>query len=275
MISQRPVVLSFSGHDPSGGAGVQADIETLSSHRCHAVSVITALTEQDTVNVKRLIPQSPDNIVSQANILLNDLTVSAFKIGLIGHHETAVAIHSILKQHPHTPVIFDPVLAAGGGTELSNERLITAMINLLLPCTTVLTPNSQEARKLAGLADLNECGLKLLALGSAYVLITGTHESTLAVSNQLFHDHRCVETYTWKRLPASYHGSGCTLASGIAALMAHGLEPMKAVAEAQEYTWRSLHTAYQPGKGQHIPDRFFRLHNAMDAKCGALGGDDT
>jgi len=196
MTPVRPVVLSFSGHDPSGGAGVQADIETLTSLRCHAASVITTLTEQDTLNVKKLIPQQPDNIISQALTLLNDLPVKAFKIGLIGHHESAIAIHSILKQYPHIPVIFDPVLAAGGGAELSNDRLITAMIDLLLPCTTVLTPNSQEARKLSKLNDLHKCGLALLSKGCDYVLITGTHESTPAVSNQLFHEGRCLETYT-------------------------------------------------------------------------------
>ena len=89
------------------------------------------------------------------------LPVNAFKIGLIGHHETAIAIHAILKQHPHIPVILDPVLAAGGGAELSNDRLIATIVDLLLPCTTVLTPNSEEARKLAGLTELNDCGLDI------------------------------------------------------------------------------------------------------------------
>jgi hydroxymethylpyrimidine/phosphomethylpyrimidine kinase len=253
----RPVVLSFSGHDPSGGAGVQADIETLTSHRCHAASVITALTEQDTRNVKKLLPQSPKALISQAETLLNDLPVTAFKIGLIGHYETAKAIHVILQQHPNIPVILDPVLAAGGGADLSNKLLIDAIVDLLLPCTTVLTPNSEEARKLTGLTNLNDCGLALLDKGCDYVLITGSHEDTPSVSNQLFHDNRCWETYTWDRLPYSYHGSGCTLATSIAALIAHGLEPLQAVNEAQEYTWNSLNTAYQPGKGQHIPNRFF------------------
>ena len=257
MSHHRPVVLSFSGHDPSGGAGVQADIETLVSHQCHSASIITALTEQDTRNVKKLIPQSPEAIISQANTLLDDLNVNAVKIGLIGHHETAIAIYAILKQPPHIPVILDPVLAAGGGTDLSNERLIATIVDLLLPCTTVLTPNSEEARKLTGLDDLDDCGLALLEQGCDYVLITGTHEDTPSVSNQLYHDGRCWETYTWDRLPHSYHGSGCTLATSIAALIAHGLEPVQAVMEAQEYTWNSLNSAYQPGKGQHIPDRFF------------------
>lgn len=257
MTVNRPVVLSFSGHDPSGGAGVQADIETLVSHRCHAASVITALTEQDTRNVKKLLPQSPEAIISQANTLLDDLPVKAFKIGLIGHHETAAAIHAVLKQHPDIPVVLDPVLAAGGGAELSNDRLIATVIDLLLPCTTVLTPNSEEARKLAGLTGLNDCGLALLEKGCNYVLITGSHEDTPSVGNQLFHDRRRWESYTWDRLPFSYHGSGCTLTASIAALIAHGLEPLQAVIEAQEYTWNSLNNAYLPGKGQHIPNRFF------------------
>jgi hydroxymethylpyrimidine/phosphomethylpyrimidine kinase len=253
----RPVVLSFSGHDPSGGAGVQADIESLVSHCCHAASVITALTEQDTRNVKKLLPQDPQAIIDQANTLLDDLPVKAFKIGLIGHQETAAAIYEIISRYPDIPVIFDPVLAAGGGAELSSDRLIATIVDLLLPCTTVLTPNSNEARKLAGYDNLQDCGLALLENGCDYVLITGSHEDTPSVSNELFHDQRSWEIYTWDRLPYSYHGSGCTLASSIAALIAHGLEPLQAVSEAQEYTWNTLNTAYQPGKGQHMPNRFF------------------
>jgi len=257
MPPNRPAVLSFSGHDPSGGAGVQADIETFVSHQCHAVSVITALTEQDTLNVKKLIPQNPDNIINQATTLMADIPVKAIKIGLLGHPETALAVQSILKQHPHIPIVFDPVLAAGGGADLSDDSLIKAINDLLLPYTTVLTPNSEEARRLTGLSDLKECGLSLLEKGCDYVLITGTHETTPEVSNQLFHNGQCIETYTWNRLPYSYHGSGCTLAASIAALLARGLDVLDAIAEAQEFTWNSLKSAYQPGKGQHNPNRFY------------------
>jgi hydroxymethylpyrimidine/phosphomethylpyrimidine kinase len=257
LLIPRPIVLSFSGHDPSGGAGVQADIETLVSHQCHAASIITALTEQDTHNVKKLIVQHPADIIAQAETLLNDLTVKVFKIGLIGHYETAIAIHTVLKQYPHIPVVLDPVLAAGGGTDLANQKLLDTIINVLLPCTTVLTPNSEEARRLTGLTDLQDCGIKLLELGCDYVLITGTHEDSPSVSNQLFHDGRCWETYKWDRLPDSYHGSGCTLAASIAGLMAHNISPLQAVQEAQNYTWHALQAAYLTGKGQHNPNRFF------------------
>lgn len=255
----RPIVFSFSGHDPSGGAGIQADIETVISHHCHSVGVITALTEQDTQNVKKLLPQNPNDIISQAETLLNDLPVDVFKIGLIGHHDTAATIASILDQHPNIPVVLDPILAAGGGTNLASDDLVKAIVDLLLPKTTVLTPNSEEARKLTGLTNLTECGLKLLELGCQFVLITGTHEDTAVVSNLLFHDGRLWETYHWDRLPASYHGSGCTLASSIASLIAQSLAALPAIKEAQEYTWNALSDGFQPGNGQHIPNRFFWL----------------
>ncbi|MEQ1557513.1 MAG: hydroxymethylpyrimidine/phosphomethylpyrimidine kinase [Methyloglobulus sp.] len=257
MRSNLPAVLTFSGHDPSGGAGIQADIQAIASHGCHATSVITALTEQDTHNVKKLIPQRPDDIISQANTLLADIPIKAIKIGLLGHSDTVQAIHTVLKLHPHIPVVLDPVLAAGGGADLSDKQLIAQIIDLLLPCTTILTPNSQEARRLSGLDELNPCGLWLLEQGCDYVLITGAHEATTDVSNQLFHDGRNSETYRWNRLPYSYHGSGCTLAASIAALLAQNLDPLQAIAEAQEYTWDSLAAGYQPGKGQHIPNRLF------------------
>jgi hydroxymethylpyrimidine/phosphomethylpyrimidine kinase len=258
-MTNRPAVLSFSGHDPSGGAGVQADIEAITSHQCHAASVITALTEQDTQNVTKLIPQDPGHIISQAKILMADIPIKTIKIGLLGHPETALAVHRILQQHPDTPVVFDPVLAAGGGTDLSSKDLIKTIRDFLLPCTTVLTPNSDEARRLTGLNDLTECGISLLEQGCEYVLITGAHEDTIEVSNRLFHDGNCIESYAWNRLPHSYHGSGCTLAASIAALLAQGLDVLDAINEAQEFTWNALQAGFQPGKGQHIPNRFFWL----------------
>ncbi len=257
----RPIVLSFSGHDPSGGAGVQADIETIISHQCHPCSVITCLTEQDSINVKKIIPQKPRDIINQANMILNDFPVKVIKIGLIGHHKIALAIKSILIQNPHIPVILDPVLAAGGGTALANKQLISHITEWLLPLTTLLTPNSVEARSLAEQQDLNDCGLTLVNMGCDYVLITGTHEQSTVVKNQLFQTNEEPETFRWDRLEHSYHGSGCTLASSIAALMAHGLDPFAAISEAQEYTWNSLAAAYRPGKGQMNPQRFFWMED--------------
>lgn len=257
MTARRPVVLCFSGHDPSGGAGVQADIEAIVSHQCHAVSVITALTEQDSNNVKKLLPQHPDDIRQQAATLLADIDVAAFKIGLLGDARVAEAVAIVLQQHPTIPVVLDPVLAAGGGTELASQALIDSIIERLLPLTTVLTPNSLEARRLARRDDLSECAAVLQEAGAEYVLITGTHEDSELVRNRLFMPDDLHETFSWERLPHEYHGSGCTLASAIAALLARGLDVFSAVNEAQDYTWQALAAAYPAGKGQLNPDRFF------------------
>ncbi|MCK5478497.1 MAG: bifunctional hydroxymethylpyrimidine kinase/phosphomethylpyrimidine kinase, partial [Methylococcales bacterium] len=157
----------------------------------------------------------------------------------------------------HIPVILDPVLAAGGGTSLANEQLIDSIIEQLLPLTTILTPNSEEARLLAKKNDLTDCGQVLLDKGCDYALITGTHEQSTTVNNQLFRVNDTTETFSWDRLKENYHGSGCTLASSIAALIAHGLDPFTAISEAQEYTWNALASAYHPGKGQFNPNRLF------------------
>lgn len=253
----RPVVISFSGHDPCGGAGIQADIEAITSHYCHAAGIITCLTMQDTRNVAEIMPQSPDNIIKQTKMLLRDLPVHAFKIGLIGHADTAQVIYDIVRKHPLIPVVLDPVLAAGGGKNLAGETLISAMKELLLPLTTVLTPNCNEARKLTGLDDVHECGRSLLEhFNCDYVLITGADEQTESVENHLFH-HNHEDRFTWARLPSSYHGSGCTLAASIAALLAQGVPPIRAIRNAQEYTWHSLQRAYKTGAGQSNPNRLF------------------
>lgn len=261
MNSNYPAVLCFSGHDPSGGAGIQADIEALASLQCHCCNVVTALTEQDTHNIYRIIPQIPEDIIAQANRLVNDFSIKAIKIGLLGRLETAMAISSWLDQHRDIPVIFDPVLAAGGGKNLASQELKAAIIKHLLPKTMLLTPNSIEARTLAGEQDLQQCGAHLTQLGCDYVLITGTHESSAVVDNTLFHAGRCIETYHWDRLAHDYHGSGCTLASTITGLYARGLDMRHAVQEAQEYTWNSLEDGNKVGSGQFLPNRFFWMTN--------------
>lgn len=260
MLPTKPIVLCFSGHDPSGGAGIQADIETIISHQCHATSVITTITDQDTHNVKKTRPQPAQTIISQARTILEDLPVKAIKIGLIDHIKTVEAIRIILSEYSNIPVILDPVLVAGGGSVLSNEALIDSLIQHLLPHITVLTPNSIEARQLAKRENLQLSATQLLKLGCEYVLITGTHEKTKEINNQLFHNKKSIETYTWDRLPYSYHGSGCTLASSIAALIAHGLEVKTCILEAQEYTWNCLNAGYQLSTGQFLPNRLFWMH---------------
>ena len=253
-----PVVLAFAGHDPSGGAGLQADIEAIASQGCHAATVVTALTVQDTQSVSEYTTVESTLVIAQARSILEDMPVAVFKVGMLGSIENAEAVHTILMDYPEIPVVFDPVLASGDGTDLGGEELTEVLQALLLPVTTILTPNGPEARALAPGADtLDACALALLDHGVDYVLVTGGHEHNPAVINRLYSGQRLVETFTWDRLPHSYHGSGCTLAASIAGLLAQGLEPFTAIHEAQDYTWNALRRGYRPGLGQHLPHRFF------------------
>ena len=268
MADTPPVVLSFAASDPSGGAGIQADLLTLASLDCHALSVVTAITVQDTIGVEDLLPIDADWIVDQARCVLEDVPVNVFKVGLIGSVEAAAAIAEVVSDYPEIPLVMDPVLASGRGDELASDDLISAMCELLLPQATLLTPNSHEARRLA-MHDseeieeltLDECAYRLLDLGAEYVLITGTHENTLDVTNALYASEGRLRSDRWQRLPGSFHGSGCTLAAALAANLAHGLDVPTAVRSAQEYTWQTLKFAYRTGMGQLVPDRFFWAHD--------------
>ena len=262
---QIPVVLTLSGNDPTGGAGLQADIEALASHGCHAAPVVTAITVQNTGNVLDLAPLEAALVVEQARAVLEDMPVQAVKIGLLGSAQIVEAVHTLLQDYPDLPVVLDPVLAAGGGTGLLDESAREALKALLLPQVTVLTPNSREARALAPEADsLDACAMELLDTGCEFVLITGTHEPGPQVLNRLYGNHRLLETFHWERLRGEYHGSGCTLAASIAGLLAQGLEPFTAIHEAQEYTWEALRHGYRIGMGQLLPNRFFWVKTSSE-----------
>ncbi|MBA3902417.1 MAG: hydroxymethylpyrimidine/phosphomethylpyrimidine kinase [Rhodocyclaceae bacterium] len=259
-----PIVMVFAASDPSGGAGLQADIMTLSSMGCHPLSVVTAITVQDSAGVEDALAIDADWVSDQARALLEDMPVAAFKIGMLGSVENIAAIAEIVSDYPEIPLVFDPVLASGRGDELASEEMIFAMRELLLPQTTILTPNSLEARRLAqdegnddDNPDLAECARRLVGAGTEFVLVTGTHENTAQVVNTLYGDHGRIRADAWERLPGSYHGSGCTLASAIAANLANGLDIPEAVRDAQDYTWQALANAFRPGMGQYLPDRFF------------------
>ncbi|OHC68191.1 MAG: hydroxymethylpyrimidine/phosphomethylpyrimidine kinase [Rhodocyclales bacterium RIFCSPLOWO2_02_FULL_63_24] len=260
-----PIVLTFAASDPTGGAGLQADILTLASLGCHPLSVVTAITVQDTAGVEGVLPIDAEWVADQARALLEDMPVAAFKLGMLGSVEVIAALAEVIADYPDVPVVLDPVLASGRGDQFADEEMVEAMIGLLLPQTTLLTPNSLEARRLvqemgeAGedVRDLAECARRLIGAGCEYVLVTGTHEGTPQVINTLYGSHGAVRTDRWDRLPGSYHGSGCTLASAIAAHLASGVNIADAVMGAQEFTWRTLAAGFRPGMGQFIPDRLF------------------
>ena len=261
-IKAPPAVLSFAASDPSGGAGIQADILTLASMGCHPLSVITAITVQDTSGVEAISPVDADWVADQARAILEDIPVAAFKIGVLGSAENVAVIAEIVSDYPDIPLILDPVLASGRGDEFANDDILSAIRELLIPQCTVITPNTPELRRLALDDDEEGMGteklsMRLIAMGCEYVLVTGTHESTPDVINTVFFEKGIVRSDTWQRLPGSYHGSGCTLASALAATIARGLDISEAAREAQEYTWQALKFGFRPGMGQFVPDRLF------------------
>jgi hydroxymethylpyrimidine/phosphomethylpyrimidine kinase len=265
-----PIVLVFAASDPTSGAGVQADLMALTSLGCHPLTALTAITVQDTLGVESVHPVAAELLERQARLLLEDMQVAAFKIGVLGSVENVLAVAEIVSDYPDIPLIFDPVLASGRGDELSGEHIISAMREMLLPQTTLLTPNAPEARRLAESDEDEEepsieiCARRLIDMGAQYVLITGTHENTPEVVNILYGPNGIIRSDRWERLPGSYHGSGCTLASAIAGCVAGGASIEDAVHDAQDYTWHTLANGFRPGMGQFIPDRFFWARDAGD-----------
>jgi len=242
-----PLVLTFAASDPTGGAGLQADVLTIAACGCHPLSVLTAVTVQDTRGVERIEALRAELVTQQAKCVLADSAVAAFKVGVLGSLENARAVAAIAAQHAAVPLVLDPVLASGRGDALANEETVGALV----PHATVATPNALEAKRMGG-------HRALLARGCRYVLVTGTHDETAEVVNRLYDARGLVREDRWPRLPGSYHGSGCTLASALAASLAKGSAVPQAVREAQEFTWRSLQGAFSSGKGQSTPNRFCR-----------------
>jgi len=245
-----PIVLTFAASDPTGGAGLQADLLTLAALGCHPLSVLTGLTVQDTSGVEHLESIAADLVTRQASRVLAETKVAAFKVGVLGSAENVRAVAAIAAAHARVPLVLDPVLASGRGDPLANDAVLKALLELLVPRATVVTPNTVEAARLGG-------AKRLLELGCRYVLVTGTHEPGAEVSNKLYDSGGLVREDRWQRLPGSYHGSGCTLASAIAAQLAKGRDVPEAARAAQKFTWQALAAGFRSGAGQSLPNRFF------------------
>ena len=254
----RPVVLCFSGLDPSGGAGLQADIETIAAFGAHAAVVCTALTIQDSQQVYGFETVRAELLQAQAEKILADLPVKAIKCGMLGSIETIAVIEGIARAHPHIPLVLDPVLAANSGGGLTAGDFIQH-IHRLFALATVITPNTVEAQRLSSfhlphqeaelIADLTQQGANA-------ILLKGGHESGLMIHNRLYQHGKLSQSSQWPRLAGEFHGSGCTLASAIAAGLAQGLSLGVAITRAEVWLHEALKNADKPhADGQSIPYR--------------------
>ena len=249
-----PHILVIGGHDPSGGAGIQADIETGAALGCRVFSLVTCLTSQNTQNVYAVSPQSIDALADQFDRLINDIQIDAIKVGLLG--DLAIAQWLALRLADlKRPVTLDPVLRAGGGESLSNQALIDQLKTDWLPWLTSLTPNRAEARALSACNDMSEAGKALVNEGTQHVLITGADEADDDMVHNTLFTREQHQPYEWPRLPHTYHGSGCTLATALTCELAKTGDILAAAQQAQAFVWGTLSRGEQVSDGQHLPNR--------------------
>jgi hydroxymethylpyrimidine/phosphomethylpyrimidine kinase len=254
----RPTVLVFAGLDPSGGAGLSADILAIAALGAHALPVATAITVQDNDKVHAVEVLDAALVEAQAMALLKKMQVHAVKIGIPGSAANAAAIARVIvllrQRHPAMPVVLDPVLSSGHGDTLSP----LAALEHLLPLASLLTPNLPEAALLAGVAGGVEAqGRALQGRCRGDVLITGGH-ATGADGNQVVNrwfGAAASRSWAWPRLAGAFHGSGCTLAAAIAARLACGDAMASALDAAQRYTHEALADSFSIACGQRIPAR--------------------
>ena len=255
---KKACVLVFAGLDPSGGAGIQADIQAISDAGAHPLPIITALTVQDNQHVHAVHPVATSILVEQVNALIAQGTaIDAIKIGIVGSLVNAEAIADAItrlrKSNPTLPIVLDPVLASGHGDLLTQGDAVQA-IAPLRALATIILPNLPEARALCDGNDQLGLQANRLLQDAPNVMIKGGHGEGNEIINTWFHGNQ-QRQWHWPRLSGDYHGSGCTLASAIAARLAQGISMEAAVDAAQNYTQHSLALAYAIAPGQQIPHR--------------------
>jgi hydroxymethylpyrimidine/phosphomethylpyrimidine kinase len=249
-IHNYPVVLSIAGSDSGGGAGIQADLKTISALGCFGTTAITAITAQNTLGVSCIHPLPAELVTAQIKAVMDDIKPSAIKIGMVHNSQLAIAIAEILSYYEHIPVIFDPVMVASSGDRLIEAGIVSTFKEHLFPIADIITPNLDEAAILAEMEiktiyDMKEAALRLLQYGSNAVLIKGGHLEGSELCDVYFHKNgdECVFRST-KIDTVNTHGTGCTLSSAIASFIALGYDLTKSISKSKNYT----HQAIEQGK---------------------------
>ena len=269
-------VLTIAGTDPSGGAGIQADLKTFSALGCYGMSVITALVVQNTTGVRAIHNVPGEFVQQQLDAVMDDIRPDAIKIGMVHTPQLVEVIANTLKRHPDIPVVFDPVMVATSGDKLIEDATIEVIVSLLFPLVTLITPNMDEASLLANMtietvAQMQQAGEVIAQMGCKALLMKGGHLKSEQLTSILINKSGIVSTYISDKVDTNnVHGSGCTLSSAIASYLARGEELQDAVALAQEYINGAIYYGSDVliGKGNGPLNHFYNpqtmIKNEMD-----------
>lgn len=247
--NKYPTVLTIAGTDPTGGAGIQADLKTFAALGCYGMSVVTALVAQNTCGVRAIHSVPPEFVKEQLLAVLEDVHPDAIKIGMVHSVALVNVIAEILGSYPEIPVVFDPVMIATSGHRLIEEDTVKAITERLFPLAKIITPNMDEASLLSDIPvktkdDMYEASAHIMSLGCNSLLLKGGHLETEELTSMLVNRIGLLQEYTSQRIETkNMHGSGCTLSSAIASYLARGFDLKEAVKEAQEYVHGAIKEA--------------------------------
>jgi len=249
----RPIALTIAGSDPSGGAGLQADLKTFAAWRVYGAAVVTALTAQNTRGVHARHPVPPAFVGAQLDAVLDDITVDAIKTGMLSDGATIDAVVAGIRRVPTVPLVVDPVFVSTSGHALADASAVDALRRMLLPHARVVTPNLDEAAALVGApvrtrADMHAAARALVAMGARAALVKGGHLDGSAY-DVLYADDRLLEFDAPRIAGAPAHGTGCALSAALAAALARGEPLPHAVERAKRYVLRALGRAGAVGHG--------------------------
>lgn len=253
-MAQQPLVLSLSHSDPTGGSGIQADIETIASLGCYCTPIITATVPYTkTVSLPAYFTKA-ESVIAQIHAVIADLPIAAIKIGLLDNLAIVDALAEILALRPDIKVVFNPHRVPAQ----TDKNFYRELFMRLGPHIDVACMSGQMLRALCSShSEIDHCVMKMARLGVDIILVTGTHESTPLVINSLYQQGELLETFSWERLQTHFHGAGDTLSAAIAAILAHGTDAYFAVQDAQQYTWECLTHSNDLGIGMSFPNRLF------------------
>jgi hydroxymethylpyrimidine/phosphomethylpyrimidine kinase len=247
-------VLTIAGSDPTGGAGLQADLKVFKSFGVHGLSVVSAITAQNSEGVDAIFPVAKESLEKQLRVLLSDIMPDALKIGMLYSGWAAEVISVMIKEHLLVNLVIDPVTVSSSGTILVEDGTLDMIREKLFPLAKVITPNIYEASVLTGIMiegrnGMEEAAKSLKAMGPEVVIITGGHLEDIALD--LFYDGE-FHAIEGEKIRGEYHGTGCAFSAAVAALLALGHAPIECARQAKEFVNRAIKKAYHPGKGMGL-----------------------